>query len=99
MEEQQRDPLWIEENNFFGAQLKANPHLKHLQGRMFFVCDDNHRFKAWTWFIDQLHQEVKVWHILVDSICLDTKGKTRLLLNAMHDINKYVHFSSSLIPH
>jgi hypothetical protein len=84
MEEQQRDPLWIEENNFFGAQLKANPHLKHLQGRM---------------FIDQLHQEVKVWHILVDSICLDTKGKTRLLLNAMHDINKYVHFSSSLIPH
>jgi hypothetical protein len=24
----------------------------------------------------------------VDSICLDTKGKVALLLNAMHDINK-----------
>jgi hypothetical protein len=39
-------------------------------------------------YIDRLHREDKEWHIAVDSICLDTKGKTRLLLNAMHDINK-----------
>jgi hypothetical protein len=28
------------------------------------------------------------WHYFVDNICLDTKGKVALLLNAMHDINK-----------
>jgi hypothetical protein len=55
---------------------------------MFFICDSNHRFKAWTGYIDKLHREYKDWHIAVDSICLDTKRKTGLLLNAMHDINK-----------
>jgi hypothetical protein len=55
---------------------------------MFFICDGNHRFKAWTGYIDRLHREDKDCHIAVDSICLDTKGKTGLLLNAMHDINK-----------
>jgi hypothetical protein len=82
------DPLWIEANNLFESQLRANKHLQHLQGRMFFICDGNHRFKAWMGYIDRLHREDKDWHIVVDSICLDTKGKTRLLLNTMHDINK-----------
>ena len=82
------DPLWIQVNNHFESQLKANKHLQHLQGRMFFICDGNHRFKAWTGYIDRLHRDDKDWHISVDSICLDTKGKTGLLLNAMHDINK-----------
>ena len=82
------DPLWVEANNLFESQLKASKHLKHLQGRMFFICDGNHRFKAWTGYIDRLHREDRDWHIAVDSICLDTKGKTGLLLNAMHDINK-----------
>jgi hypothetical protein len=55
---------------------------------MYFICDGNLRFKAWTGYIDRLHREDKDWYIAVDSICLDTKGKTGLLLNAMHDINK-----------
>jgi hypothetical protein len=78
------DPLWIEAHNHFESQLRSNKHLQHLQGRMFFICDGNHRFKAWTGYIDRLHREDKEWHIAVDSICLDTKGKTGLLLNAMH---------------
>jgi hypothetical protein len=82
------DPLWIEVNKHFEDQLRANKHLQHLQGRMFFICDGNHRFKAWTGYIDRLHRDDRDWHISVDSIVLDTKGKTGLLLNAMHDINK-----------
>jgi sulfur transfer protein SufE len=43
---------------------------------------------AWTGYIDRLHSNDPEWHFSVDSICLDTKGKVALLLNAMHDINK-----------
>jgi hypothetical protein len=82
------DPLWIEANKHFDDQLRANKHLQHLQGRMFFICDGNHRFKAWTRYIDRLYRDDSDWHIAVDSIVLDTKGKIGLLLNAMHDINK-----------
>jgi hypothetical protein len=56
--------------------------------RMFFICDGNHRFMAWTGYIKRLHKDDRDWHYSVDSICLDTKGKGGLLLNAMHDINK-----------
>jgi hypothetical protein len=79
---------WKEENTLFESRLLSTPHLKHLQGKMFFVCDGNHRLKAWTGFISRMHSGDKDWHISVDAICLDTRGKTALLLNAMHDINK-----------
>jgi hypothetical protein len=81
-------PLWREENELFEARLKANPHLAHLQGSKFFICDGNHRFKAWIGYISRLHREDRGWHISVDSICLDIKGKIGFVLNAMHDINK-----------
>jgi hypothetical protein len=55
---------------------------------MFFVCDGNHRFKAWTGYINRLHSNDQKWHYSVDSICLDVSGKAGLVLNAMHDINK-----------
>jgi hypothetical protein len=42
----------------------------------------------WTRYIDRLHSNDREWHYSVDSICLNTKGKVALLLNAMHDINK-----------
>jgi hypothetical protein len=82
------DPLWIKANKHFDDQLRANKHLQHLQGRMFFICNGNRRFKASTGYIDRLHRDDRDWHIAVDSIVLDTKDKTGLLLNAMHDINK-----------
>ena len=40
------DPLWIEANNLFELQLKGKKHLQHLQRRMFFIYEGNHRFKA-----------------------------------------------------
>jgi hypothetical protein len=39
-------------------------------------------------YIDRLHRDDWEWHYVVDSICLDTRGKGGLLVNAMHDINK-----------
>jgi hypothetical protein len=79
---------WKDENTWFESRLLANPHLKYLHGKMFFVCGGNHRLKAWTGFISRMHNGDRDWHISVDAICLDTRGKTALLLNAMHDINK-----------
>jgi hypothetical protein len=35
-------------NSEFKAKLAANPHLKFLSDRMFFICDGNHQFMAWT---------------------------------------------------
>jgi hypothetical protein len=81
-------PHWTSVNDEFEAKLASNPRLKSLCGRMFFICDGNHRFMAWTGYIDRLHSNDPEWHFSVDSICLDTKGKVALLLNAMHDINK-----------
>jgi hypothetical protein len=81
-------PHWTEVNSEFDAMLASNPHLKFLCGRMFFVCDGNHRFKAWTGYSTRLHSNDRKWHYSVDSICLDVRGKAGLLLNAMHDINK-----------
>jgi hypothetical protein len=55
---------------------------------MFFICDGNHRFKAWIGYIDRVHKMDRSWHNSVDSICLETRGKIGALLNAMHNVNK-----------
>jgi hypothetical protein len=81
-------PHWTTVNIEFEAKLASNPHLRFICGRMFFICDGNHRFMAWTGYIKRLHKDDREWHYSIDSICLDTKGKGGLLLNAMHDINK-----------
>jgi hypothetical protein len=82
------DPHWTSVNKDFEVKLASNPHLRSLYGRMFFICDGNHCFKAWTCYIDKLHRDDLEWHYVVDNIFLDTRGKGGLLMNAMHDINK-----------
>ena len=79
---------WRNKSSLFESRLLNSPHLKHLQGKMFFVCDRNHKLKAWTRFINRMYSDNKEWHIFVDLICLDSRGKSALLLNAMHKINK-----------
>jgi hypothetical protein len=81
-------PHWTSVNEEFEDKLASNPHLRFLCGRMFFICDGNHRFKAWIGYIDRLHSDDREWHYSVDTICLDTKGKRGLHLNTMYDINK-----------
>ena len=39
-------PHWTSVNEEFEAKLNSNPHLQFLSGRMFYVCDGNHRLKA-----------------------------------------------------
>jgi hypothetical protein len=39
-------PHWTTVNEEFEARLATNPYLSKLSGRMFFICDSNHRFKA-----------------------------------------------------
>jgi hypothetical protein len=41
-------PHWTVVNIEFEAKLATNPHLRFLCGRMFFICNGKHRFKAWT---------------------------------------------------
>ena len=85
-------PHWTLVNEEFEAKLDSNPHLQFLSSRMFYVCDGNHRLKAWTGIIQRLHSIDWSWHYCVDSICLDARGKASQLLNAMHDINKCDYF-------
>ena len=75
-------------NEEFEAKLVANPDLSKLSGRMFFICDGNHQFKAWTSYIKRLHSDELSWHYAMDSICLDISGKMEVLLNSMDNINK-----------
>jgi hypothetical protein len=68
-------PHWTSVNDEFEAKLALNPHLKFLCGRMFFVCDGNHKLKAWTGYSQRLHSNDREWHYVVDNICLDARGK------------------------
>jgi hypothetical protein len=61
-------PHWTLVNDEFEAKLALNPQLKSLCDRMFFICDRNHWFKAWTGYIDRLHSNDPEWHYSVDSI-------------------------------
>ena len=49
-------PHWIAVNFELEAKMAANPHLKFLSSRMFFIHDGNHQFKAWTCYINSLHR-------------------------------------------
>jgi hypothetical protein len=66
---------WTSINDDFKAKLALNPHLQFLSSRMFFICDGNHCWKAWTGYISRLHGNDWKWHYSVYSICLDVGGK------------------------
>ena len=84
-------PLWDAENESFNKYLASVPDLKSLQECMFFVCDGNHRRQAWLNHIERLHKNDASWHYWVDAIVLDTKDRIGVVMQVMHDINKYVH--------
>jgi len=80
--------LWNNVNDTFNAKLCETPELEHLQSCKFFVCDGNHRLLAWSSYIEKQHNLDPDWHILVDSIILETKGRISVVMHAMHDVNK-----------
>ena len=85
-------PIWDAKNDVFNTFLQSYPNLARFTNLIFFVCDGNHKRQAWLNHIDSLHRNEDSWHYLVDSILLDTNGKTGLVMQVMHNINKYVHF-------
>ena len=85
--------LWNAENDKFESFLRADKDLMSLSGCMFFVYDGNHRLLAWKECIDTDHKDDALWyekHGCPECVILDTTGGRGDVLNAMHDINKYV---------
>ncbi len=62
--------------------------LRFLKNLKFFVCDGNHKLLSWMNHITRKHFNDWDWHCVVDSIVLDTKGKTELVIHVMYSINK-----------
>lgn len=83
---------WRVEVEKFEAFLDSKPELGRLKNLRFFICDGNHRHITWMSHINRLHSTDPSWHINVDCIMLETKGHTGAVMQAMHDINKYVKF-------
>jgi len=75
-------------NTEFNAYLLSQPHLKHLVDAKFFICDGNYRRGAWMRHIQRLYNKDPKWHVSIDSIILDTKGRLGATMQVMHDINK-----------
>jgi len=76
-------PYWNEENDIFNALLRVFPELQHLQNSKFFVCDGNHRLLAWSSYISHYHQANRNWHVSMDAIILETKGRIGIVLHVM----------------
>jgi hypothetical protein len=74
-EKEEWGPMWNEENDIFNSIVSETPRLQHLGRSKFFVCDGNHRLLAWISYIKKQHENDRDWHISVDSIILETKGR------------------------
>jgi hypothetical protein len=88
---------WNHVNNDFEKELEGDDDLTDLRGRMFFVWDGNHRVTAWMRHIRNCHSNDPDWHIRVQCIFLDPRGQVGNLLNAMSDVNWYVHVYPLLV--
>jgi len=75
-------------NDALNSDLCSVPKLSHVVDAKFYVCDGNHRRVAWMRHIQRLYSADMKWHILVDSIILDTRGRVGVVMQVMHNINK-----------
>ena len=82
------DPIWREKNEVFTRYLDSCSELKFMKNLKFFICNGNHRRLAWMNVIDRCYPINPKWHYLVDCILLETKGRSELVMQVMHDINK-----------
>ena len=82
------DPIWREKNEAFTRYLDSHCELSFLKNLKFFICDGNHRRLAWMNVIERCYPGNPKWHLLVDCILLETKGRSELVMQVMHDINK-----------
>ena len=82
------DPIWREKNELFTRYLDSRREMKDMKNLKFFICDGNHRRLAWMNVIDRCYSSSPKWHFFVDCIVLETKERTELIMQVMHDINK-----------
>jgi hypothetical protein len=75
-------------NASFEEGLNLDEDLQRFSGRMFYVWDGNHWPQAWMPYIPRVHPHDFLWHIIMDSIMLDTKEGLVHLLITMIDMNK-----------
>lgn len=78
---------WVDANDCFESDLAQDPQLHQFKGKMFYVYEGNHRITAWMRHIADHHNDHPTWHISVECIILDGRGRNGPLLNAMEDIN------------
>src|SRR5579875_1824715 len=77
------DPMWKKKNAIFNAHVESLPELQFLKNIKFYVCDGNHRLLVWMNYITRKHSKDWDWHYAVDSIVLDAKGKTEMVMHVM----------------
>jgi len=82
------DDWWKVANADFEAFVESKAELRYMKNLKFFICDGNHRRIAWMNHITRKYPHDPNWHITVDCIVLETKGKIELVMQIMHDINK-----------
>ncbi len=82
-----RDVHWKVVNASFEEAFNVDENLKRFSGKMFFVWDGNHWLQAWMPYISRVHSDDLSWHIVVDSIMLDTRKDLIHLFIAMIGMN------------
>jgi hypothetical protein len=73
-------------NSKFKEFLHFDPNVARFYNKMFFlVYDGNQKLHAWMSYINKVHLDEELWHVVVDFIVLDMKKRIAGLLIAMEN--------------
>ena len=84
----------------FEAFLNADPDLRFLSNKFFYIWDGNHHHQAWTMFIAKSYANDIEWHYRVQAIVIRTKEDPASILTARHNINRATensHMKTNLV--
>lgn len=70
---------WFYANDYFENDLAQDPQFHQFKGKMFFAYNGNHRLNAWMQHIVDFHNDDPMWHMALDCIILDARGKNEVL--------------------
>lgn len=65
----------VDANNCFENNLAQDPQVHQFWGKMFSAYEGNHRLTAWMQHIAEHHNDYPRWHISVECIILDRRGR------------------------
>lgn len=81
------DEWWQICNNSVELCLKCYDELDAFQGKLFHMCEDNHRVSVWRRHMDLCHRDNPWWHYMAECLFLDLSNYVGILLDSMHDVN------------